>query len=420
MKPRTRRDFVRHAVGGAVCTLFPGWTHALAQQVSGDPIYDLLIKGGQVIDTSQGLSAVRDVAIATGRVARVSADIPASDARQVLDARNKFVTPGLIDVHAHVYDGATPLGIPADPNHIAKGVTTVLDAGSAGANTFSGLRERIIDAADTRVFALLNISAIGLSGYGTVGELMNFEHADPPLAIRTIEQNRDVILGVKVRLSTYVVGARDLEALALAKETGQAVGLPVMAHIGGGTHSSLADILAQLEAGDTVTHAYHGYDQGVLDGSGRVRPEARSAAERGVYFDVGHGAGSFSFAVAERAIAQDLLPNTISADLHRDNVDGPVFSLATTLSKFMHLGLTLEQVVARATSNATNAFGFPENLGTLRDGSMADVAVFSLEEGNFEFVDAHRDTRMGSRMLVPAATVRAGRIYGSASTLVPG
>jgi len=420
---RTRRDFVRHTVGGVVCTLFPRWTDLFAQQAPGNPSYDLLIKGGQVVDPSQGLSDVRDVAISDGRVVRISANIPATAARQVLDARNRIVTPGLIDVHAHVYEGATSLGIPADPNHIAKGATTVIDAGSAGGNTFPGLRKYVIDTVDTRVFALLNISAMGLSGSdevdGTFGELLDLAYANTQLAIRTIERNRDVILGVKVRLSPYAVRTRDLEALALAKEVGSAVGLPVMAHIGGGTHSSLREILAELDAGDVVTHLYHGYDHGVLDENGRVRSEVRAAVERGVHFDVGHGAGSFSFEVAEQAIAQDLLPGTISSDLHHYNVNGPVFSLATTLSKFMHLGLTLEQVIARATNNAANAFGFPDGLGTLGNGSIADAAVFSLEEGNFEFVDAHGDTRMGDRRLVPVATVKAGRIYGSASIPVP-
>ena len=423
MRPHTRRHFLQHiVVGGAVCSLLPRWDSLLAQQSGSSPAYDLIVKGGHIVDPSQSLSFVRDLAVSAGRVVRIAEDIPATDARQVLDARDKIVTPGLIDVHGHVYDGVTPLGIPADPNNIAKGVTTVLDAGSAGANTFPGLRKNVINVVDTRVFALLNISVVGLSASDAddrYGELLNLSYADPQLAIQTIEQNRDVILGVKVRLSKYVVGERDLEALSLAKEASQAVGLPLMAHIAG-THSPLRDILALLGDGDVVTHTYHGNEQGILDARGRVLPEVSSAVERGVHFDVGHGAGSFAFDVAEKAIAQDLLPGTISSDLHHYNVNGPVFDLATTLSKFMHLGLTLEQVVARATTNAANTFGFPDGLGTLREGSIADVAVFSLEEGNFELVDARGETRIGNRKLVPAATVKAGRIYGSASIPVPG
>lgn len=429
MRPYTRRHFLQHiVVGGAVCSLLPRWG-LLAHQSGSSPAYDLIVKGGHIVDPSQNLSFVRDLAVSAGRVVRIAEDIPATDARQVLDARDKIVTPGLIDVHGHVYDGVTPLGAPADPNNIAKGVTTVLDAGSAGANTFPSLRKNVINVVDTRVFALLNISVVGLSAPFRYGELLHLSYArslellrkklNPQLAIQTIEQNRDVILGVKVRLTKYVVGERDLEALSLAKEASQAVGLPLMAHIAG-AHSPLRDILGLLGDGDVVTHSYHGNEPGILDARGRVLPEVSSAVERGVHFDVGHGSGSFAFDVAEKAIAQDLLPGTISSDLHHYNVNGPVFDLATTLSKFMHLGLTLEQVVACATTNAANTFGFPDGLGTLREGSIADVAVFSLEEGNFELVDARGETRIGNRKLVPAATVKAGRIYGSASIPVPG
>jgi dihydroorotase len=408
---------MRHIIGAAICSVVPPWEYLLAPQKGKLPTYDLLIRGGHVIDPSQGLSAVRDVAISRGRVARITAEIAEADAGQILDARGKFVTPGLIDLHVHVYDGVAPLSIPADPNCIAKGVTSVLDAGSAGAHTFPGLRKTIINVVDTRVFALLNISVVGQSTFSSdnpYGELLNLNYANPKLTIRTIERNRDVILGVKVRLSKFAAGEKDLEALSLAKEASAAVGLPLMAHIGG-TQSPLKDILAMLDTGDVVTHSYHGRDGGVLDTRGRVLPEVRSAVERGVNFDVGHGAGSFSFDVAEKAIAQELLPGTISSDVHHYNVHGPVFDLATTLSKFLYLGLTLEQVIERAASNPANTFGFPEGLGTLGEGSEADVSVFSLEEGNFELIDAQGESRTGQRRLIPVATVKAGKIYGSAS-----
>ena len=423
MTRHTRRDFLRHTVIGAlVCSFVPPWEYLLGGQQGGSTTYDLLISGGHVVDPSQGLSAIRDVAIAGGRVARVAPEIAGADAKQILDARGKIVTPGLIDVHVHVYDGVAPLGIPADPNCIAKGVTAVLDAGSAGAHTFPGLRKNVINVVDTRVFALLNLSVVGQSTFSPdspYGELLNLDHANPRLAIRTIERNRDVILGVKVRLSKFVAGEKDLEALRLAKEVSGAVGLPLMAHIGG-THSPLKDILAMLDGSDVVTHSYHGREHGILDARGRVLPEVRSAVERGVHFDVGHGAGSFAFDVAEKAVAQDLLPGTISSDVHHYNVHGPVFDLATTLSKFMHMGLTLEQVIERAATNPANTFGFPEGLGTLSEGSEPDVAVFSLEEGDFELIDAHGESRMGHRKLVPVATVKAGKIYGSASIPVAG
>jgi len=382
--------------------------------------YDLLVKGGRVVDPSQGLSAPRDVAITAGKVARVAAGIPESSARQVLDARGRIVTPGLIDLHVHVYDGVAPLGIPADPNCIAKGVTTALDAGSAGAHTFPGFRRQVISTAQTRVYALLNISVVGqstLSPDNPWGELLDLRYANPKLAIKTIEQNRDVILGVKIRLTRNIAGNHDLQALGLAREAADAVGLPLMVHIGG-SFSPLPKILAMLKKGDVITHTYRGGEGGILDGRGRILAEVRKAVEGGVRLDVGHGAGSFSWDVAEVALKQELPPGTISSDVHEYNVNGPVFDLATTLSKFMHLGMTLEQVIERATSNAAQAFGFPKGLGTLREGAEADVAVFQLAEGDFELHDALRQRRVVHRRLVPMATVKSGRIYGAASVPV--
>ncbi|MCZ6795899.1 MAG: amidohydrolase/deacetylase family metallohydrolase [Planctomycetota bacterium] len=418
----TRREFLLYsAVGSLWCGLAAGCRGLLGAMGQAGGRHDLLIKGGRVVDPSQGLSAARDVAIRGRRIVRLAESIPASDARQVLDARGKIVTPGLIDAHTHVYDGVAPLGIPADPNCIAKGVTTAIDAGSSGAHTFPGFRKYVIDVVETRVRVLLNISVVGQSTFSREnphGELLTLKYANPQLAVRTIERHRDVILGVKVRLSREIAGDHDLEALRLAKEAADAVNLPVMVHIGD-THSPLAAILARLGKGDLVTHCFHGREGGVLDANGRVRPEVRAAVERGVNLDVGHGAGSFSFDVAERALEQDLIPGTVSSDLHQFNVNGPVFDLATTLSKFLHLGLTLEQVIERATVNPARLFGFSEGLGTLREGAEADVAVFSLEEGDFEFVDAMKAKRTGHRKLVPVATVKAGRIYGSASIPVP-
>ncbi|MCH7728104.1 MAG: amidohydrolase/deacetylase family metallohydrolase, partial [Planctomycetes bacterium] len=328
---------------------------------------------------------------------------------------------GLIDVHTHVYDGVAPLGIPADPNCIAKGVTTVLDAGSSGAHTFPGFRKYVVNVVDTRVFALLNISVVGQSTYSKdnpYGELFNLSYINPKLAIRTIERNRDVILGLKVRLSKNITGEHDLKVLGLAKEAAAAVKLPLMVHIGD-SHSPVTKILDMMGKGDVLTHTFHGREGGILDAKERVLPEVRRAVERGVNLDVGHGAGSFSFDVCEKALEQGIIPGTISSDLHEFNVRGPVFDLVTTLSKFIHLGLTLDQVIERATMNPASTFGFPQGLGTLRVGSEADVSVFSLEEGNFEFVDTLKVRRLGHKRLVPVATVKAGKIYGSASIPVP-
>jgi dihydroorotase len=416
MRAQNRRKFLtRTVVGSAVVSTLSA--DLLQAQSRPAARYDLLVRGGRVVDPSQGLSAERDVAIRGHTIARVAANIPESDGRQTLDARGKIVTPGMIDVHVHVYDGVAPLGIPADPNCIAKGATTVLDAGSAGAHTFPGLRKYVINVVDTRVFALLNISVVGQSTLSTdnpYGELLDLRYANPKLAIRTIEQNRDVILGVKIRLTQNIAGDHDLEALKLAREAADAVQLPLMAHIGG-THSPLPAILTMLKKGDVITHSFRGAPGGILDDRVRVLPEVRKAVASGVHMDVGHGAGSFSFDTAEKALRQDLLPGTISSDVHEYNVNGPVFDLATTLSKFLHLGMTLEQVIERVSTNPAKTFGFPRGLGTLREGAEADIAVFSLMEGKFEFTDSLKATRIGRRKLVPAATVKAGKIYGSAS-----
>src|SRR5437762_1175890 len=325
MHHHTRREFLWQTWVGStlVCSILEGWRDLLRAKTPPAPRYDLLVKGGRVIDPSQGLSAERDIAISGHNIAHVASAIPESEARQVLNASGKIVTPGLIDIHVHVYDGVAPLGIPADPTCIAKGVTTVVDAGSAGAHTFPGFRKYVINVVDTRVYALLNISVVGqstLSSEVPFGELLDLRYADPKAAIRTIEQNRDVILGIKIRLTRNIAGDHDLKALALAREAADAVRLPVMAHIGG-SFSPLPDILAMLKAGDVITHSFRAGDGGILDDKGRVLPEVRAAVARGVHMDVGHGAGSFSFDTAEKAFKQGVMPGTISSDVHQFNVD---------------------------------------------------------------------------------------------------
>lgn len=415
----TRRRFLQQIWGlpSLVLGLAPASMSLLRAQAASRPRYDLLVKGGRLVDPAQGISAARDIAVAGGKIARITESIDAGEARQVLDARGKIVTPGLIDIHVHVYDGVAPLGIPADPNCIAKGVTTAVDAGSAGAHTFPGFRRYVIERVETRVFALLNISVIGqstLSPDNPHGELLDLRYANPNLTARTIERHRDVIVGVKIRLTRNIAGDHDLAALKLAREAADAAGLPLMVHIGG-SYSPLRDILAMLKKGDVVTHCFRAGDGGILDNSGRVLPEVRSAVSRGVHLDVGHGAGSFSFETAERALKQDVLPGTISSDVHQYNVHGPVFDLATTLSKFLHLGLTLEQVIARATVNPAAVFRFPHSPGSLRPGAEADIAVFDLREGDFPLVDAQGAQRIGHHKLFPVATVKSGRLYGSSA-----
>jgi dihydroorotase len=418
MHRHSRRGFLYRSAGAMLVGVAPGFeTAAFAQSRGRSYPYDLIVKGGRVVDPAQGLSQIQDIAVLDGKIARLADSIPTSEALHVIDATDRIVTPGWIDIHVHVYDGVAPLGIPADPNCVAKGVTTVVDAGSAGANTFPGLRKYVINVADTRVFALLNISVVGqstLSEDNPWGELLDLRYANAALAAKTIERHRDVILGVKVRLTENIAGDHDLEALRRAREAADAVGLPVMVHIGG-SHSTVPEILKLLKPGDVITHSFRGGEGGILNDEGRVLEQVLESVASGVHLDIGHGAGSFSFDTAEKVMGQGLLPGTISSDVHQFNVYGPVFDLATTVSKFLYLGLNLEQAIERVTSNPSRVFGALNGFGSLRPGSEADISVFALEEGKFRLTDALGATRTGRQMLRPVATVKGGKLYGAAS-----
>jgi dihydroorotase len=418
MHSHSRRRFLLRSAGPLVVGLAHGFEHiAFAQSRGLSYTYDMVVKGGRVVDPAQGLDKIQDIAVSNGKIARLADSIPASDALHVINAADRIVTPGWIDIHVHVYDGVAPLGIPADPNCVAKGVTTVVDAGSAGANTFPGLRKYVINVADTRVFALLNISVVGQSTLSTDnpwGELLDLRYANADLAAKTIERHRDVIVGVKVRLTRNIAGDHDLEALRRARQAADAVSLPLMVHIGG-SFSPIPEILKLMKPGDVITHSFRGGEGGILTDDGKVMEEVLESVASGVNLDIGHGAGSFSFDTAEKTLAQGLLPGTISSDVHQFNVHGPVFDLATTVSKFLHLGLTLNQAIERVTAKPSQVFGALNGLGSLRPGSEADISVFELEQGRYTLTDALGATRTGSQMLEPVATVRAGKLYGAAS-----
>lgn len=377
--------------------------------------YDLLLRGGHVIDPASSTSAALDVAVRSGRIARVAPSIPATDARDVVDVAGCLVTPGLIDMHVHVYDGVAPIAIPPDAHCIAKGVTTVLDAGSSGAHTYPGFERFVVARAETRVYALLNVSVAGQSTFSTEnphGELLDLNLVNAKLTAATIARHRDRIFGVKVRLTRNIAGEQDLEVLGRACAAAREVQVPVMAHIGG-SHSPLGRILALLQPGDVITHAFRAGEGGILDERGILRPEVRDARARGIRLDVGHGANGFSFETADRALQQGVMPDVISSDLHAYNYRGPVFDLVTTLSKFLHLGMTVEQVVERATRIPATIFPFPDGAGTLAEGALADITVLRLQEAPVTFVDSHAVQRPGTRQLRPIVTVRAGRIHGA-------
>ncbi|MDE2887227.1 MAG: amidohydrolase/deacetylase family metallohydrolase [Gemmatimonadota bacterium] len=376
--------------------------------------YDLLIKGGTLVDPAEDLSGVRDVGFAGGRVAAVGECLDKGDAREVIDAAGCVVTPGLIDLHVHVFAGVSHYGIEPDPTCLDRGATTVVDAGSAGADTFPGFRKYVIDVSETRILAQMNISSQGMLTE-EIGEFEIPEYADVEKACRMIERHRDIVLGVKVRLTrnTIVSERSGMLPLHRARAAADAAGLPIMVHPQDAWCSSIDDILKVMNGGDILTHCYHDYPCGILNGEGRIRNSVLEAIERGVVFDVGHGAGSFSWQIVEMALSQDVLPTTISSDLHIYNVNGPVYDLASVVTKFLHLGLSIEDSISRVTSVPSAIIGMEGEVGTLSPGAFGDAVVFELREGDFRLEDSRGEVRTGKRNLVPVTVVKGGRVYTS-------
>ena len=339
--------------------------------------YDTIIAGGEVLDPGAGISGRFDVGITGGRVAAIAPDLDHSMARTVFDATGQYVTPGLIDLHTHIYWGVTYWGIEADPVAARSGVTTWLDVGSAGAYSFPGFRRFIAEPNRVRTFALLNLSAIGL--IAPTFELATLEYCNVPLAVQIVEENRDIILGIKARIDASTTRGVGIRPLELARELADTVGLPLMVHIGT-SPPTFDEILALLRPGDILTHCFRTAGQHHIVENGRVREDVIALQKQGLILDIGHGTGSFGFDTAEVALAQGILPDVISSDIHQLAVQGPMFDMPTTLSKFLNLGMSLPDVIERATSRPAAAMRRPD-LGTLKVGSAADIALFRLEEG---------------------------------------
>jgi dihydroorotase len=405
-----RRAFLRGSGAAAVAGLCPSAIRSHLARA--DDRFDLVIRGGEVVDPSQALRARRDVGIRWGRIAAIEASIANDRAVQAIDASGKLVLPGLVDLHAHVYPQASALGLPADELVPYTATTTYVSAGDAGANNFSAFKHYIIAQSRSRIFAFVHISSIGLAGF-PVGEELNLDYMDVEAAARTVAENPDVVIGVKVRISKNVVGGNGLEpmrrALAAAQRAGG--GARVMCHIGDAP-GDLTQLLELLRPGDVLTHTYSGAGNNTVQ-DGKVLPAALDAKRRGVVVDVGHGGGSFDYTVAEPAIAQGLVPDTISSDIHAVSGNTPGMPyLPWVMSKFLNLGFSLDEVVAMATINPARIIGRVEKLGTLQVGAPADVAILELVEAPVTFVDTRKNTRQGSRWLKPVQTVRAGRPFG--------
>jgi dihydroorotase len=383
----------RHFVGATGAALFAGVTKARAA------VYDLIVKGGRVIDPSIGLDAVRDVAIAGGSIVAVDSSI-AGDATETIDARGKIVAPGLIDIHTHAGRGKE-----GPPMALLDGITGWVDAGSGGADNIDQIAA-VARSSPQIGRVLVNISRTGVAAGG---ELHDLNLANVALTQGAIVRNRDVVIGVKARLSENVAGRNDLEALRRAQEAAAPFNLPVMIHIGQ-TVSPMRAILPLLKRGDVVTHMYAPAPNGILDDKGVLFPDVTAARRRGVLFDFGNGvADHFDWVTVERAVKQGFWPDTFSTDWNVMSKTTGVVDFPNVMSKFLMFGMPLNEVIARATVNAARVFASFDNRGTLNVGAPADVAIMELREGTFEFLDNYKGTRTGKQRLFPAQTVLAGK-----------
>ena len=360
-------------------------------------MYDTILSGGRIVDPSQDLDAVMDVAFADGTVAALGNDID-GPADETVDVSGKIVSPGLIDIHAHVNWGATYLSVEAETVAKKSGTTTFVDAGSAGAGTFHGFRKHVIEPSRLRIIAFLNISHPGIFGYGPgfmVGESADLRLLHPGACVDVAREHGDLICGVKVRLGGNVSGTLGTQPLDIAIDSAEELGLPVMVHIGP-TPPRRQDILERLRPGDILTHCCRMFPNALVDRERNIRAEVEDARARGIIFDVGHGRGSFDFTVARAMVERGFVPDVISSDVHIVSIDGPAFDVLVTMSKFLCLGVPLGDVLRAVTVNAAQAIGRPE-LGSLRPGSPGDATVLSVETGTFDYYDSLGQIITGDR-----------------------
>ena len=372
--------------------------------------FALILRGGRLIDPSQKLDAVTDIAFAAGKVAMVGNALKADPATDVRDVSGLVVTPGLIDLHTHVYWGGTSLGIDAEAFCRNSGVTTAVDTGSAGPGNFAGFRKHVIERSEVRILAYLHVSHAGIFGFSNrvmVGESEELRLMDPIGAVEVVEANRDLIVGIKVRVGRNSSGTSGIVPLDIALEVAEEVGLPLMAHI---DHPppSYEEVVARLRPGDVLTHAFRPFPNTPATAQGTVKKVVIEARERGVLFDIGHGKGSFAFKTARAMLANGFYPDTISSDIHALCIDGPVFDQVTTLSKFLCMGMPLPDVIAASTLNAAMALRRPE-LGGLKTGSVGDATVISVRQGSFDYVDVVGEHLSGDRKIVCEGVVIGGR-----------
>lgn len=378
--------------------------------------YDLVLRGGRVLDPSQGIDRLADVAFRDGRVAEVGFNLQGHTIRDVSDC---LVVPGLIDLHTHVYWGGTALGV--DPVRLARGgCTTVVDTGSAGPGNYAGFLEHIIRPSPIRILVFLNISFAGIYGFSKrimVGESGDLRLMAPIDAVEVAHANPDTIVGMKVRVGMHASQNSGTIPLEIAGQVAEELALPMMVHI---DHPppTLPEVLTRMRSGDILTHCFRPFPNSPATPTGGIHSCVIEARNRGVIFDIGHGMGSFSFATAKTMLANGFMPDCISSDVHSLCIEGPAYDLLTTLSKFLCLGAPLADVIRAATDGPARALNRPD-LGTLRAGATGDASVLAIHDGTFDFVDSTGVHLSGKMRLSPKGIVVAGRWWNDTAAAMP-
>ena len=378
-------------------------------------MYDLLIKGGTVVDPAQNLHNINDIAVEDGKIARIAPSIDPAEASQVVEVRGKIITPGLIDLHTHVFAGVNANGVDPDIGGVRAGVTTMVDAGSSGCDTFGGFPRHILPHAHTEIICFLHICRTGLA---TTPDIFSPASINLDHTIQTITENPGIISGVKARMVSPALEIMGMEMPRLAKRAAQAAGVPLMVHIGDTEKrydaNVIRELLPLLEPGDIVTHYFTANPGGVLDADGKLVPEAREAHERGVWLDTAHGRMNFSFAVGERVIDQGVLPHCISTDLTVPGRARTVHSMTEMMTRFLTLGFTFDQVVTMCTQNPAQAVGIADRLGTLHPGKQADLSILDIQEGDWIVYDVIGDSRPSNQAVTPVMSIKRGQIFEAA------
>ena len=373
--------------------------------------FDLLLTGGTVLNPATGVNGILDVGVADGRVAAIEANLPRTNAKRTLDVTGGYVTPGLIDFHVHSYWGVNPYGCNLDSLCLATGVTTAMDAGSAGPVNFLGFRKLVYEQSKTRMLGFVALAQHGV--LNTPGELLDLGFADSEGAAETVGNNRDIGVGIKVRLNKKAIGENSRAALRLAIKAGEATRTAIMVHVGD-TAIGMDEIADTLRPGDIITHCYTPQKPSIIDENGKLLPLVRKAKERGVIFDVGHAGGHFDFNLVERAMGEGIVPDIISSDLHGRLAQpgfGVVGDLLTTMTKFLPSGLSLDQIIANCTINAARAVGWQDRVGSLEVGREADIAVLEIAVEPVKLRDSVGGERIFKQRIAARWTIRAGEVF---------